>query len=125
MKKILAALFVFVLHVNAFAIDKPGSHYCRPDTTTISCQLELALVCGQGYIDGCLSGSTRVHKCVLRNEGPACNLEIQILCPKGFRDGCEIGRTTRHQCVPVIGPRCDSGEEFVCPEGFQDTCAAD
>lgn len=122
MKTFLLLLLLCGLTLPAFALEKPRSHYCMPVSTNISCQLELALVCGDGYIDGCLNQTTRVHKCVLKNEGASCNTPVQILCIQGFRDGCEIGRTTRHQCVPVTGPTCDSGEPFSCPEGFKDLC---
>lgn len=122
MNKIFIALLLLVgLHLQAKA-DDGRRHFCQPDETNISCQLELALVCGAGYIDGCLNQTTQVHKCVLRNEGPSCDTPVQILCIQGFRDGCEIGRTTRHQCVPVTGPSCKSDEDWSCPEGFTDRC---
>jgi hypothetical protein len=122
MKKIYVALILLLgLHLQARA-DDARLHYCQPDETNISCRLELALVCGGDYIDGCLTQATQVHKCVLRNEGASCDTPVQILCIQGFRDGCEIGRSTRHQCVPVNGPHCKSGEEWSCPEGFSDRC---
>ena len=112
-------LFFLLMFLSATAFAK-GRHFCEPSRTDIPCRLELALICGDGYIDGCLTQQTSVHRCVLRNEGPSCQLDIAILCPEGFRDGCEIGRTTRHQCVPVAGPSC--AESFSCPEGFTDAC---
>lgn len=112
-------VLVLVLSTGAFA--KPGRHFCRPSTTDIPCQLELALVCGEGYIDGCLTQQTDTHRCILKNEGESCSTDLEILCPEHFRDGCELGRTTRHQCVPVSGPSC-AVESFDCPEGFTDSC---
>lgn len=117
---VVLMLSVFTFNVSAF--DKPNSHFCNPDSTQISCQLELALVCGPSYQDGCLTGQTKVHKCVLRPSGELCNRPVQLLCVSGLRDGCETGRTTRHQCVPYTGPSCDSGESFSCPQGFHDSC---
>lgn len=119
----MKALLGILLLLSSMAFAKPGGHhYCRPDSTNISCRLELALVCGDGYIDGCLTQETRVHRCVLKDEGESCATEIQILCPEGFRDGCEINRTSRHQCVPVKGEKCEEDHNFMCPEGFNDDC---
>ena len=121
MKILFVLLLVLGMNLSASA-DGSKRHFCQPDESDISCRLELALVCGAGYIDGYLNQTTNVHKCVLKQEGPSCDLEVQILCPAGFRDGCEIGRTTRHQCVPVTGPACKEGGQWVCPDGFTDRC---
>ena len=109
---------------NASALEKPISHYCIPDSTQISCQLELALVCGPHYKDGCLTGQTTVHSCVLQQSGEPCNRPVQLLCVSGLRDGCETGTTTTHQCVPYVGPTCESNAEFSCPGGFHDACVS-
>ena len=84
--------FVGLIFFSSFVFAKPGpgNHYCRPSSTTISCRLELALVCGDGYIDGCLTQQTRFHRCVLKNEGISCSQDVAILCADGFRDGCEL-----------------------------------
>lgn len=119
--KLLIALIMFCgVFLEAKAFEKPKFHFCRPNSTKISCQLQLALVCGTGYIDGCLTQQTNTHRCVLKNEGVSCDTPLQILCVAGFRDGCENGRSDRHQCVPVPGPSCSMS--FDCPEGFHDTC---
>lgn len=122
MKSLLAILLFCGFNFSVSASEKPGSHFCLPNTTQISCQLELALVCGAGYKDGCLTRQSNVHKCVLQPNGSACSAPVQLLCISGLRDGCETGRSTRHQCLPYVGPLCDSGEAFSCPEGFLDTC---
>ena len=122
MKSLLVILAFCLLSLSAFADEKPSSHYCMPNSTSISCRLELALVCGQGYQDGCLTGQTSTHKCILQPSGASCIVPVEILCVAGLRDGCISGRTTRHQCVPYVGPSCDSGADFSCPEGFHDSC---
>ena len=112
-------VLVLILSTGAFA--KPGRHFCSPTITGIPCQLELALICGDDYVDGCLTGQTTTHQCVLSNEGEPCDEDIQVRCPRDFRDGCNLGETTRHQCVPVEGPSCRV-EPYDCPEGFTDSC---
>lgn len=119
----MKVFFVSLVFFSSFVFAKPGpgNHYCRPSSTTLPCRFELALICGEGYIDGCLTQQTRTHRCVLKAEGASCAEEVQILCPDGFRDGCELNTTTRHQCVPVAGPSCEErGPD--CPEGFRDDC---
>ena len=122
MKVIFAMVLFLFFSAGTSAWTKPGSHLCIPDRTEISCVRELALVCGLDYKDGCLTGESSVHRCMLQPMGADCNVPTQILCIPGFRDGCETGRTTRHQCVPFEGPACDSGESFTCPKGFHDAC---
>ncbi len=119
----MKALLSILLLLSSMAYARPGAHhYCRPDSTSISCRLELVLLCGDGYIDGCLTQETKVHRCVLKNEGAPCSEEVEILCTDGFRDACEMSSTSRHQCVPVKGVKCEDDYYFMCPEGFSDDC---
>lgn len=122
MKTLMIALMMMSMSFLAHAEKDVRRHFCRPNSTNISCQLELALVCGPGYVDGCLVAQTQTHSCVRVNEGPLCTEPVQILCVQGFRDACETGESNHHQCVPVKGPACKSGEAFDCPEGFTDDC---
>lgn len=111
--------FFFCLSSLAFA--KPSNHMCKA-LTLASCELEVSLICPEGYIDGCLTGQTQRHRCVLAQHGPSCELDIAILCPQNFRDGCELGTTTTHDCVPVRGPDCRTDMIWECPSGFTDGC---
>lgn len=122
MKGFFAVVLLSLLSFAALAFEKPSSHYCMPNSSQISCQLELALVCGPNYKDGCLTGQSTVHKCILQPSGELCRVPVQLLCIAGLRDGCDTGKTTRHECVPYIGPTCDTNDGFTCPEGFHDTC---
>ena len=122
MRSLLTIIMLSLISFGASGFEKPRSHFCRPNSTNISCRLELVLVCGADFQDGCLTGQTSVHKCVLQPVGPSCREPVQLLCISGLKDGCDTGRSNRHQCVPYIGPSCDSDAEFSCPTGFQDTC---
>lgn len=119
MKTIILTLALVLLNVGH--AEAKRSHICQAREFT-SCRFEYALVCPDGYIDGCLNGATTKHQCVLKNEGPSCEEEILILCPEGFRDGCEIGTTETHECVPVPGPSCSRNIKWECPSGFVDAC---
>lgn len=118
--KAIILFFIMTLLSATQALAKQN-HICRAQEFT-SCRFEYALVCPNGYIDGCLTGETTKHQCVLKEEGPSCEFEIAILCPEHFRDGCEIGATDTHECVPVPGPSCSRNMRWNCPSGFIDAC---
>jgi hypothetical protein len=118
MKIFLLLSFFTLFSMTAFA---KHNHFCKPQSFT-SCRFDYALICPNGYVDGCLTGETSLHQCVSKNEGPLCELEIAILCPTHFRDGCELGTTSTHECVPVPGPSCDRNVKWECPSGFVDAC---
>lgn len=84
---------------------------------------ERTLLCPSGYIDGCLTGESENHQCVLRTDGPSCDIPMNLSCPKNFQDGCLVNQTDTHECVPKKGPSCENDLKFSCPVGFQDTCA--
>lgn len=96
-------------------------HECAP-VAEVSCLYDTPLVCPPGYLDGCITGESAQHTCLLKQEGPSCNLEIQLNCPQNFQDGCLSGETKVHTCVPVRGELCQAGEELTCPAGFEDSC---
>lgn len=118
MKLFLLLSFFTLFSMNAMA---KRNHFCKAKTFT-SCRFEYALVCPDGYIDGCLTGATTKHQCVSKGDGPSCEVEIAILCPANFRDGCEIGATDTHECVAVPGPSCSTNVKWECPSGFIDAC---
>lgn len=96
-------------------------HECRPKNE-MSCIVEISLVCPPGYYDGCLSGETKNHQCVLSDVGPGCDLDMNLGCPENFEDGCLTGQTNIHTCVPSRGALCTHESILSCPSGFEDSC---
>lgn len=96
-------------------------HLCRA-TEKVSCIVDTALVCPPGYYDGCLSGETKTHQCVMSDNGPSCELEMSLNCPENFEDGCLSDQTQIHTCVPTSGDLCSRELNFSCPSGFEDSC---
>jgi hypothetical protein len=63
----------------------------NPDPTAgVPCAQEVALVCGDGFADGCGGGKTTVHACVAADAsaGAPCAQEIALQCPDGQIDAC-------------------------------------
>lgn len=62
----------------------------NPKTAGVPCGQEVALVCGDGFADGCGASKTSVHACVAAdaNAGPPCAQEIALSCPDGQIDAC-------------------------------------
>lgn len=117
------------------------------------CALEIALVCEEGFFDGCLEpGLTRDHVCVAdadRRGAAPCAQEIARICPAGQKDACLLqpAPSTQHVCVvdpaplatppappPAALPSSDEPPDarvtgcaleiaFVCPEGSFDGCS--
>ncbi|MFN0250224.1 MAG: hypothetical protein ACKV2T_25290 [Kofleriaceae bacterium] len=56
----------------------------------VPCAQEVALVCADGFADGCGGQKTTVHACVAAdaNAGPPCAQEIALQCPDGQIDAC-------------------------------------
>lgn len=114
-------IFLFLLNLSSFSYLKEDlSHLCKP-VVVEQCSDEI-LLCPAGYIDGCLSGETDQHQCVLKEEGPLCEVPMNLHCPKNFQDGCLVNQTDTHECVPKKGPSCAEESKFTCPIGFQDAC---
>jgi hypothetical protein len=114
-------IFLFLLNVSSFTFMKDGlSHQCLPKQTS-TCT-KRALLCPPGYIDGCLSGETTEHQCVLNYDGPSCQVPMDLNCPKNFQDGCLTNQTDSHECIPKKGPSCEKEMKFSCPMNFKDAC---
>lgn len=96
-------------------------HECRPKAE-ISCIVETSPICPPGYYDGCLTGETNKHQCVVSNDGPSCDLDMNMSCPENFEDGCRLGQTTIHTCVPIQGELCTDDAKLTCPSEFEDSC---
>lgn len=94
---------------------------CSP-IEEVSCIVETSFLCPPGYLDGCLTGETRSHKCILVQDGPRCETAFDLNCPVNFEDGCLSGETATHACVPVKGKLCKESTELTCPIGFEDSC---
>lgn len=95
--------------------------HCSP-VIGASCVVDTHLMCPPGYLDGCITKETRVHTCVLIEEGPSCELDFKLICPENFEDGCLSGATEIHACVPVRKNLCHESERLSCPIGFEDSC---
>jgi hypothetical protein len=120
--KILLLLFVLLSSsMTQVPEEFVSRHQCVP-RTDVSCVVDSYYICPPGYLDGCLTGETKHHKCVLQDEGPACELEITLNCPENFQDGCQTGETRTHTCVPVMGELCVASSALNCPIGFEDSC---
>lgn len=121
--KYFLGLFVFLTTSMAPVPDQfVDRHVCKAESS-VSCIVETSLVCPPGYYDGCLSGETKNHQCLLSEEGPSCDMEMSLNCPENFEDGCLSGETTVHTCVPKSGELCSSAiESLSCPSGFEDSC---
>jgi hypothetical protein len=97
-------------------------HQCRP-VESVSCVVDLGLICPPGYLDGCLSNKTNLHRCIPEGRGPSCDLPMKLVCPKHFIDGCDSGETSTHLCVPQKKTLClKSHKPLICPSGFEDSC---
>lgn len=101
--------------------DHVSYRQCAP-VDEVSCIVESYFLCPPGYLDGCLSGETKNHKCVLVQDGPTCETDFDLKCPENFEDGCLSGETQAHTCIPVKGKLCKESSELICPIGFEDSC---
>jgi len=67
------------------------------------CDVELALQCGEGMVDGCSSQLTAVHICMPAEEKASqpCEQEIARECAEGLVDACLMDppAATTHVCV--------------------------
>ena len=96
-------------------------HSCIPQSE-ISCIVENTMVCPPGYLDGCISGETITHECIIHDTGPSCDIPLKLNCPVNFKDACMTEELETHQCVPVEGQLCTQQEKISCPSGFVDSC---
>lgn len=97
-------------------------HQCLPQES-VSCVVDLSLVCPPGYLDGCINEESRTHRCVPVNDGPLCSIPLKMACPENFIDGCDTGESDTHLCVPVKKDLCRVSQEMLqCPSGFEDAC---
>jgi len=63
----------------------------KPDPTAgVACTQEIAIVCGDGFSDGCGGSKTTVHACVAADAaaGAPCAQEMALQCPDGQTDAC-------------------------------------
>ena len=82
-------------------------------TAGVPCAQEVALVCTDGFTDGCGGSKTTVHACVAADAtaGPPCAQEIALQCPDGQIDAClqTPAAAENHICIvkdaaPVPAP---------------------
>lgn len=68
-----------------------------------ACDVEMALECGEGLVDGCSSQLTSVHICMPAEEKASqpCEQEIARECAEGLVDACLMDppAATTHVCV--------------------------
>jgi hypothetical protein len=97
------------------SVSSEGASAAAPVAITpVGCEMEIALECSDGFVDGCLlkhpseqsKPLTSHHVCVARAEakgGPPCAQDIARECPQGQRDACLV--TPRlsdlHICVTI------------------------
>ena len=72
-------------------------------TDNSSCDLEIALECAEGLVDGCSSGLTSIHICLPADEKASqpCEQEIARECGEGLIDACLMSppAAETHVCV--------------------------
>ena len=68
-----------------------------------SCDLEIALECAEGLVDGCSAGLTSIHICLPADEKASqpCEQEIARECGEGLVDACLMSppAAETHVCV--------------------------
>ena len=68
-----------------------------------SCEVEIALECAEGLVDGCSSGLTSIHICLPADEKASqpCEQEIARECGEGLVDACLMSppAAETHVCV--------------------------
>lgn len=73
------------------------------ETEVTSCDVELALECAEGMVDGCSSSLTSVHICMPAEEKASqpCEQEIARECGEGLVDACLMDppAAATHVCV--------------------------
>jgi hypothetical protein len=73
------------------------------ETDQTSCEVELALECAEGMVDGCTSSLTSVHICMPAEEKASqpCEQEIARECGEGLVDACLMDppAAATHVCV--------------------------
>lgn len=74
-----------------------------PTPQLSGCAQEIALSCEEGFVDGCLSGLTLEHVCVLEGDTDKtpCAQEIARVCPEGAMDAClrQPAVAETHLCI--------------------------
>jgi len=92
--------------------DDPDQAASTGEGGAMGCEMEVALECGDGLVDGCLVEHpedpsrllTTVHVCVVEGEnyGPGCEMEVALECAmNGAKDAClmETPPSDVHVCV--------------------------
>lgn len=78
------------------------------ETDQTSCDVELALECAEGMVDGCSSSLTSVHICMPADEKASqpCEQEIARVCGDGLVDACLMDppAAATHVCVSAAEP---------------------
>lgn len=70
----------------------------------LPCTEEIARVCPDGFVDGCMTQVVSHHECVARGAtpGPLCTEEIAMACPPGQVDICRARAAqnpSNHICI--------------------------
>ena len=80
-----------------------GESTMQAQGSGVPCAQEVALQCGEGMTDGCMTQLTTVHACVPADAtaGPPCAQEIALQCPEGQTDACMMTPppAETHVCV--------------------------
>lgn len=96
-------------------------------TEQTACDVELALECGEGMVDGCSSQLTSVHICMPAEEQASqpCEQEIARQCAEGLVDACLMDppAAATHVCVSAAEPAqpADPEPEPTAPDGDEPT----
>ena len=79
---------------------------------TNSCELEVALECAEGMVDGCASGLTSVHICMPSEEKASqpCEQEIARECGEGLVDACLMSPPAAETHICVSAATSEPGE---------------
>ena len=84
----------------------PGSPATAAAGSAVSdgCKGEIALLCPEGYEDGCIGARTTERVCVRKGAtaGRRCDAKIALVCEAGERDAClHPAKSDRHICVRI------------------------
>ena len=85
--------------------DEDKDQVTQSDDQT-SCEVELALECAEGMVDGCSSSLTAIHICMPSDQQASqpCEQEIARECGEGLVDACLMDppAAETHVCVSAV-----------------------
>jgi hypothetical protein len=85
--------------------DEDKDQVTQTDDQT-SCEVELALECAEGMVDGCSSSLTAIHICMPSDQQASqpCEQEIARECGEGLVDACLMDppAAQTHVCVSAV-----------------------